>query len=103
MFTVLDILGAGFAVENVHETARAIELRAAGLRFALQWSLTVHDHDAVGDYLPDLLIEAAPLVDPKTVNDPDDAHRMQCPSSLEATGPQVCPPPHFSKPRPDIE
>jgi GxxExxY protein len=102
-FTVLNTLGAGFA-EKVYENALAIELRAAGLAVAQQCSVKVYYSDAVvGEYFPDLLVEDVLLVELKTVNDLDDAHRMQCTNYLKATGLRLCLLLNFGKPRLEIK
>jgi GxxExxY protein len=102
-FTVLNTLGAGFA-EKVYENALAIELRASGLSVAQQCSVRVHYNDAVvGEYFPDLLVEDVLLVELKTVNDLDGAHRMQCTNYLKATGLRLCLLLNFGKPRLEIK
>jgi PD-(D/E)XK nuclease superfamily len=60
----------------------------------------VHYNDAVvGEYFPDLLVEDVLLVELKTVNDLDGAHRMQCTNYLKATGLRLCLLLNFGKPR----
>ena len=57
-FTVLNTLGAGF-LEKVYENALAIEMREAGLAIMQRHAVRVLYHDmVVGEYFPDLLVEA---------------------------------------------
>jgi GxxExxY protein len=89
-FTVLNVLGAGFA-ERVYENALAIEIRAAGLLVVQQCGFRVRYNDViVGEYFPDLLVEDLLLVELKTVTALHDAHRMQCTNYLKATGLRLC-------------
>jgi GxxExxY protein len=102
-FTVLNTLGVGFA-EKVYENALAIELRASGLAVVQQCSVSVYYNDAVvGEYFPDLLVEDVLLVELKTVNGLDNAHRMQCTNYLKATGLRLCLLLNFGMPRLEIK
>ncbi len=56
-----------------------------------------------GEYFVDLLVEDVLLVELKTVEAQDDAHRMQCTNSLKATGLQLCLVLNFGKPRLEIK
>jgi GxxExxY protein len=102
-FTVLNTLGAGF-LEKVYENALANEIRAAGLAVAQQYGVRVHYNGVVvGEYFADLLVEDVLLVELKTVNALDDAHRMQCTNYLKATGLRLCLLLNFGKPRLEIK
>ena len=85
-FTVLNVLGAGFP-ENVYENALTLELRKAGLAVEQQHGLAVLYNDTVvGEYVVDLLIEQALLVELKAVKALDQAHHAQCINYLKASG-----------------
>jgi GxxExxY protein len=85
-FTVLDALGTGF-LEKVYENALTIELRKAGLAVEQQHGLSVlYDGTVVGDYVVDLTIEQALLVELKAVKALDRAHHSQCINYLKASG-----------------
>ena len=85
-FTVLNALGAGF-LEKVYENALTLELRKAGLAVEQQHGLTVlYGGTVVGEYLVDLLIEQALLVELKAVKALDQAHHAQCINYLKASG-----------------
>jgi GxxExxY protein len=102
-FTVLNTLGAGF-LEKVYENALAIEMREAGLAIMQRHAVRVLYHDmVVGEYFPDLLVEAVLLVELKTVKALDDTHRMQCTNYLKATGLRLCLLLNFGKPRLEIK
>ena len=89
-FTVLNTLGAGF-MEKVYENALTHELRKAGLAVAQQHAITVlYDGQTVGDYVADLLVEQALLVELKATKALDQAHRAQCLNDLKATGLPLC-------------
>lgn len=88
--TVAGTLGNGF-LEKVYENALAHELRKAGLAAEQQRGVTVtYDGISVGEYFVDLLVEQAILVELKTVQQLNDAHRAQCLNYLRATGMHLC-------------
>ena len=83
-FTVLNALGAGF-LEKVYENALARELRKAGLAVEQQRSLTItYDGIVVGDYVADLIVEQALLVELKAAKALNEAHHAQCIDCLKA-------------------
>jgi GxxExxY protein len=85
-YTVSNALGCGF-LEKVYENALVHELRKAGLRFEQQKRITVkYDGIVVGEYVADLLVEEAVLVETKTVKLFDEIHMAQCLNYLKATG-----------------
>lgn len=102
-FTVLNTLGAGF-MEKVYEKALVHELRKTGLAVAQQHPVTVmYDGFTVGEYVADLLVEQALLVELKTTKALDQAHRAQCLNYLKATGLHLCLLLNFGNPRLEIK
>jgi GxxExxY protein len=85
-FNVSNTLGAGF-LEKVFENAMAVELRKAKLDFVQQAAIQVKYKDVVvGDYVADLLVEKAVIVELKAAKALDDVHVAQCLNYLKATG-----------------
>ena len=85
-FTVLNVLGAGF-LEKVYENALARELRKAGLAVEQQRGLTItYDGIVAGEYVADLIVERALLIELKTVTALNEAHHAQCINYLRASG-----------------
>lgn len=83
-------MGAGF-LEKVYENALAIELRRAGLEVAQQQRVEVRYSDVqVGEFIADLLVDGAVIVEVKSVKALDHVHTAQCLNYLKATGLQVC-------------
>ena len=67
-------LGVGF-LEKVYENAVVLELRKAGFHVVQQHSMTVtYDNVAVGEYVVDLLVDGAVLVELKGVRALDEIH-----------------------------
>lgn len=101
-YKVSNTLGAGF-VERVYENALALELRAIGLEVAQQQGVAVRYQDTiVGDFIFDLLVERAVLVELKATKGVDEAHVSQCLNYLRATGLHLCLLLNFGKPRVEI-
>jgi GxxExxY protein len=89
-YVVANTLGNGF-LEKVYENALAHELRKAGLPVEQQRSIKVqYDGVVVGDYVADLLVSDAVLVELKAVKALDDMHVAQCLNYLKATRLKVC-------------
>jgi GxxExxY protein len=89
-YVVANVLGPGF-LEKVYENALAHQLRKSGLKVKQQHPVNVHyDGVVVGEYVTDLLVENAILVELKAVKAVDSAHMAQCLNYLKATGLQVC-------------
>jgi len=89
-YTVSNTLGNGF-LEKVYENALAYELRKFGLIVEQQKSLKVYyDGIVVGDYVADLLIQDAILVELKAVRNLEDIHLAQCLNYLRATDLRLC-------------
>lgn len=89
-YTVANILRAGF-LEKVYENALAHELRKQGMKVVQQQGIEVHyDGVLVGDFVADLLVEEAVIVELKATREPSDWHSAQCLNYLKATGKPVC-------------
>ncbi|MBP6440350.1 MAG: GxxExxY protein [Caldilineaceae bacterium] len=82
----MNTLGVGF-LEKVYENALAFELRRCGLQVIQQKPLNVYyEGVVVGEYVADLLVENAVIVELKVAKVLDDAHVAQCVNYLKATG-----------------
>jgi GxxExxY protein len=100
---VLNALGAGF-LEKVYENALAHELRKAGLAVTQQHGVSVmYDGMVVGEYVIDLMIEQALLVELKATKALDEAHHAQCLNYLKASGMRLGLLLNFGKPRMEIK
>jgi GxxExxY protein len=100
---VLNALGAGF-LEKVYENALAHELRKAGLSVVQQHGVSVmYDGMVVGEYVIDLMIEQALLVELKATKALDEAHHAQCLNYLKASGMRLGLLLNFGKPRMEIK
>jgi GxxExxY protein len=89
-YQVGNTLGPGF-LEKVYENAFAHELRKSGLTAIQQHGIEVHyDGVLVGDFIADLLVEDAVLIELKAVKDLAEIHTAQCLNYLKATGKSVC-------------
>jgi GxxExxY protein len=85
-YEVSNVLGAGF-LEKVYERALLRELQARGLRAEAQVALKVrYKGEAVGDYIADILVEGALIVEIKCVESLCAEHMAQCINYLKATG-----------------
>ena len=88
-YTVYNELGYGY-LEKVYENAMFIELRKMGLSVARQAPATVfYDNQPVGEYLADLLVEGAVIVELKAARAIDEAHQAQLLNYLKATDYEV--------------
>ena len=89
-YEVSNSLGAGF-LEKVNENALAHEIRKAGLHVEQQRSIRVqYDGIIVGDFVADLLVEEAVLIELKAAKALEEIHYVQCMNYLKATGLKVC-------------
>jgi GxxExxY protein len=89
-FTVGNVLGQGF-LEKVYENALAHELRKGGVSVRQQHPIRIHyDGVVVGDYLADILVEEALVIELKAVKALDDVHLAQCLNYLKASGLRLC-------------
>ena len=89
-FRVHNVLGYGF-LEKVYENALGHEIRKAGLACVQQRRIEVrYDGVVVGEYVADLVVEDAVLVELKASRAVDDAHVAQCLNYLAATDLLLC-------------
>ena len=96
-------MGNGF-LEKVYENALAHELRKSGFAVKQQKSIKVYyDGIVVGDYIADLLVQDAVLVELKAIKILDGIHVAQCLNYLRATGLKVCILLNFGTPKVQIQ
>jgi GxxExxY protein len=89
-FRVGSKLGRGF-LEKVYENSLVLELRRAGLRAEPQRPVQVrYEGEVVGDYVTDILVEGAIVLEIKALDRLDRVHFAQCVNYLRATGFRVC-------------
>ncbi|RJP77099.1 MAG: GxxExxY protein [Candidatus Zixiibacteriota bacterium] len=89
-FRVHNTLGYGF-LEKVYERALVFELKRAGLAVEQQKPVQVqYEGLVVGDYVCDLVIENAIIVELKSVRALEDSHIAQGLNYLKATGLKLC-------------
>lgn len=88
-YRVYNKLGFGF-LESVYEKALHIEMRKAGLVFETQKSMAVYyDNEVVGNFIADILVENAVVVELKSVQNLSKSHEVQLVNYLSATGMSV--------------
>ena len=84
-YTVYNTLGYGF-LEKVYENALRIELQRRGVHAVQQQSITVYyGMEVVGEYLADLVVEHAVIVELKSVEALSNQHEAQLLNYLKAT------------------
>lgn len=82
---VSNTLGVGF-LEKVYENALVVELKKAGLKVQQQKTIKViYEGVVVGNYVADLIVEDAVLVELKVAKTIDDIHQAQLLNYLKAT------------------
>jgi GxxExxY protein len=87
--TVHRALGPGF-LESVYENALAHELHKAGLKVECQRPLTVtYGGIVVGNFIADMLVDDAVLIENKAVQAIAAAHEVQVVNYLAATGIEI--------------
>jgi len=85
-FDVSNELGSGF-LEKVYENAMVVGLRAGGLKVAQQVPVRVHYlGQDVGDYIADMIVENAVLVEIKATEQHNPVYVAQTLNYLKATG-----------------
>src|SRR6185295_3660795 len=85
-FSVSNELGPGF-LEKVYERALRRELGLLGLRAQAQVKYSVlYKGESVGDYLADLIVESAVVIEVKCVEGLAPEHVAQCINYLKASG-----------------
>jgi GxxExxY protein len=102
-YKVSNGLGCGF-LEKVYENALAHELRKTGLSVAQQKPILVrYDGVVVGEYVADLVVEGAILIELKVCKAFDEIHEAQCLNYLKATGFPLCLLINFGRPKVEIK
>ena len=85
-FSVSNSMGCGF-LEKVYENALAVEFRYTGISYSQQASFLVrHRHEVVGEYIPDLIVGEALIIEVKALPALTAMHQAQCMNYLRATG-----------------
>lgn len=85
-FKVHNTLGCGF-LEKVYENALAHELRKNSLSVEQQKPIQViYDEIVVGEYIADILVESAVILELKAIKAIDKIHEAQLLNYLKATG-----------------
>jgi GxxExxY protein len=88
-YALYNELGFGF-LESVYQKAFCLMLRERGLLFQEQISIRVLFHGAeMGEFLADILVESAVLVELKAVRALEQAHERQLLNYLRATDVEV--------------
>lgn len=88
-YRVYNRMGFGF-LESVYEKCMLIELAKAGLKVESQKPITVrYDSEIVGEFIADLLVEDAVIVELKSVRSLAKIHEAQLVNYLVATGRDV--------------
>ncbi|HID28445.1 MAG TPA: GxxExxY protein [Desulfobacterales bacterium] len=103
VFEVMRVLGAGF-LEKVYENALLIELRKRGLKAESQVPLKVsYKGEVVGEYVVDILVEDAVILELKAVEQIQKIHEAQLLNYLKATGVHVGLLINFKHPKAEIK
>jgi GxxExxY protein len=89
-YEIANRMGCGL-LEHVYQNSMYIELPHAGLKATPQFPITIRYRDAVvGEYIADLFVEDALLVELKAVKALDDVDTAQCLNYVKATGLKIC-------------
>ncbi len=89
-FAVANELGNGF-LEKVYQNALLFELRSDGLQAEQQYGVQVKYRGAVvGEYIADLVVENAIIIELKATKGFDPTQFAQCRNYLKATGLRLC-------------
>ena len=102
-YSVSNTLGTGF-LERVYENSLAHELRKAGSVVEQQKGIAVrYDGIIVGEYVADLVVDQAVIVEVKTAKALDSGHVAQCLNYLRATGLKVSLLINFGQPKVEVK
>ena len=103
VYTVSNKLGHGF-LERVYENALVIELSKLRLIPKQQQCIQVlYDNVVVGDYVADIIVNDAVIIELKSVRTLDNNHQAQCMNYLKATNLKVCLLINFGNPKAEIK
>ena len=98
LFEVSNTLGSGF-LEKVYERALLRELKLRGLAAVSQASFRVmYKGESVGEYLGDIVVEDAVVIELKCADRLGSEHVAQCLNYLRASGTTLCLLVNFQKP-----
>ena len=101
-YKVANTLGCGF-LEKVYENALVVELQRNLLKVVQQAAVKVqYEGVDVGEYIADILVENAVIIEVKAVKSLDEIHVAQCLNYLKATGFAVCLLINFGSPKIEI-
>jgi len=85
-YRVYNTMGFGF-LESVYEKCMLIELRKADLKAEAQKPIAVcYENEAVGDFVADIVVDDAVIVELKSVRNLAKIHEVQLVNYLVATG-----------------
>jgi GxxExxY protein len=99
---VSNALGCGF-LEKVYENALALELRWSGLEVSQQKAIDVrYKTQVVGEYVADLVVNDALIVELKAVSCVLNLHHAQCLNYLRATSLPLALLLNFGRPRLEV-
>jgi GxxExxY protein len=102
-YRVANRLGAGF-LEKVYENALAIELRRIGRTVEQQKPMEVwYEGELVGQYMADLVVDRAVVIELKAVPGLERIHRAQCLNYLRATQSRTGLVINFGRPRIEVQ
>jgi len=88
-YVVHNLLGSGF-LEKVYENALLVELKSNGLKVEAQKGIVIkYKGNIVGEYVADIFVEDAVIVELKAVERIADIHELQLKNYLKATGIEV--------------
>ena len=88
-YQVYNTLGYGF-LEKVYESAMIIELEKANLHVAQQQNIKVYyDNQEIGDYFSDILVNNSVILELKSAETLNEAHKAQLTNYLKATEMEV--------------
>jgi GxxExxY protein len=102
-FEVSNSLGCGF-LEKVYENAMTVEFRSKQIGYSQQQSYLVrHKEEVVGEYIPDLVVEDAVVIEIKAQASLTSIHEAQCMNYLRASNIKICLLLNFGLPRVQVK
>lgn len=104
IFEVSHVLGNGF-LEKVYQEALQMELELRGLKAEREKRMKIQykGKELDCEYIADIVVNDAVIVELKAVSELNDAHRAQIINYLHATGMKLGILVNFGKPRAEIE
>jgi GxxExxY protein len=96
---VLNVLGAGLH-EKPYKNALVVEFKLRGIAYEQQRRFPVdYKGENIGEYVPDLLVESAVIVDTKVIDRITDVDRGKMLNYLKISGLKVGLIPNFKRPK----